>query len=185
MKKTLIGLLALVMVSGFVALGQAAPSANVTVSVTITTALDITVDSGGTINFGSMDPGDAESVNATPTVIRNSGSGANQTYTMYVTSPGGWSIADTVAHNTYLLEAAVNDAEPASGDFDTLDNLLAEGAGSTKTCSAAVHSIDGDPNGANVPYNETRSIYFNFQPPSTSSLTGVQNITVTIAAVTP
>jgi len=173
------------MVSGFVALAQADNPETVTVRVTITTAMGIELVSGGLIDFGPMDAGATAVVVSSSTVIRNDGTGASQTYKMYADSPTGWTAGSEATHNTYVLQAAFNDTLPTVGDFDTLDNELGEDVGGEKTASDAVLTIDGDPNGANVAYDENRSIWYEFQPPLSSSETGQQEITVTITAITP
>jgi len=183
MKKTLIGLLALVMLGGMVPLAQAAPSVGVTVRVTITSALDITLVSGALIDFGTRDPGAEASVATTSTVIRNTGSGINETYKMYATSPSGWTAGATPAHNTYVLKAAFHGSQPAAGAFDTNTNTLGEGSGNELTASATVLTIDATQTGLSVPYNAERTIWYKFQPPATSSLSGAQDVTVTITAI--
>ena len=185
MKKTLIGLLVLMMVSGFVALGHAAPDnpVSVTVRVTITSALEITVVSGELIDFGSMAPGVSAVVDEIPTVIKNTGSGVTQTYKMIADSPvDGLTAGAAPDHNVYVLQAAFHDIEPAAGVFGSEDTLVED---TEITASGTVLSIDGSETGLSVPYNESRSIWYKFTPPSSSSVTTQQDITVTITAVTP
>jgi len=181
MKKTLIGLLALLMVGGMVSLAQAAETAEVIVRVTITTAIGIELVSGGLIDFGPMAAGASEVVLSTSTVIRNDGTGASQTYKMSADSPGDWIAGSSATHNTYVLQAAFSSSEPASGNFDAPhDNVLIEDT--DNIASNAALTIDGTYTGANVAWDESRSIWYKFQPPSSSSVTGPQDITVTITA---
>lgn len=177
MKKTLIGLLALVMVGGLVSFAQAL---DVTVRVTITSAVGIELVDGGLIDFGSMAPGAVASIDDTPTVIRNSGSGVNQTYKMSANSPGVWTAGSSAIHDTYVLKAAFHGSEPAPASFGSEDTLVED---TEITASGTVLSIDGSVTGLSVPYNAERSIWYEFQPPATSTLTDEQNITVTITAV--
>jgi len=181
MKKTLIGLLALVMVSGFVALAQAANPETVIVRVTITTAMGIELVSGGLIDFGPMDAGADAVVVSSSTVIRNDGTGASQTYKMSADHlAGDWTAGSEATHNTYVLQAAFHGDQPAAGDFDAKDNILVEDT--DKFASDTALTIDATQTGANVAWDESRSIWYKFQPPSSSSVTGPQDITVTITA---
>ena len=185
MRKTLIGLLVLMMVSGFVALGHAAPDnpVSVTVRVTITSALEITVVSGELIDFGSMAPGAVASIDDTPTVIKNSGSGVDQTYKMYADSPSGWTAGSSAANNTYVLQALFNGSLPTSGNFGSEDTLGEDSGNEITADGTTVLTIDGSYSGLSVAYDAERTIWYKFQPPATSSLTGTQNITVTITAI--
>jgi len=76
---------------------------NPTITVTITQGQDLTIDSGSSIGFGSMTPGDAASVNASSTVVRNSGSGAAGTLKIYADTAAG-------ALTTWTIVAATSTA---------------------------------------------------------------------------
>lgn len=175
MKKTLIGLLALVMIGSMVSLAQAV---DVTVRVTIISAVGITVVSGTLIDFGEMAPNAAAVVLSTSTVIKNTGSGVAQTYKMSADHPGDWSTGTTPDHNVYVLQALFNGSEPTPVSFESEDTLT-----STEiTASDSVLAINVNYTGVSVAWDDTRSIWYKFQPPVTSSLTGQQDITVTITA---
>lgn len=182
MKKTLTCLLACIVVCVVVSLARAAGNPqNVTVRVTITSSLEITVVSGSLIDFGSMAPGAAASVLSSSTTIQNTGSGVNQTYKMFADSPSGWTAGASAANNTYLLQAAFHGSQPTSGNFGAEDTL-GEDVGNEITADGSILTIDGSSTGLSVPFNGQRSIWYNFQPPTTSSETGVLDITVTITA---
>jgi len=165
---------------------------NPTITVTITQGQDLTIDSGSSIGFGSMTPGDAASVNASSTVVRNSGSGAAGTLKIYADTAAGalttWTIvaatSTAVGNETCLLQAAVHAIQPASAaNFNARTNLVGDGVGNERTCSATVHSLDGTSTGAGIAYNTTRAIWWLFQPPAITVLTGAQTITVVVTAI--
>ena len=164
---------------------------NPTITVTITQGQDLTIDSGSSIGFGSMTPGDAASVNASSTVVRNSGSGAAGTLKIYADTAAGalttWTIvaatSTAVGNETCLLQAAVHATLPASAaEFNARTNIVADG-GTGTTCSATVHSLDGTSTGAGIAYDTTRAIWWLFQPPTITTVSGATSITVVVTAI--
>ena len=170
----------------------AANPENISITVSITQGQDLTIDGGSTIDFGPMAPAAAASVAASSTVVRNSGTGAPETLKINADTSAGalatWTIvADTstaVGNETCLLQAAVHATLPASAaEFNARTNLVGDDIGAEKTCSTTVHSIDGTVTGAAIPYDETRAIFWLFQPPTITTVSGATSITVVVTAI--
>ena len=169
----------------------AANPENISITVSITQGQDLTIDGGSTIDFGPMAPAAAASVAASSTVVRNSGTGAPETLKIYADTSAGalatWTIvADTstaVGNETCLLQAAVHATLPASAaEFNARTNIVADG-GTGTTCSATVHSLDGTSTGAGIAYDTTRAIWWLFQPPTITTVSGATSITVVVTAM--
>ena len=169
----------------------AANPENISITVSITQGQDLTIDGGSTIDFGPMAPAAAASVAASSTVVRNSGTGAPETLKINADTSAGalatWTIvADTstaVGNETCLLQAAVHATLPASAaEFNARTNIVADG-GTGTTCSATVHSLDGTSTGAGIAYDTTRAIWWLFQPPTITTVSGATSITVVVTAI--
>lgn len=175
MKKLLSGILALVMF-GFIAVqaGIAAESDSVLVKVTILSSLAVEI-SEAELNLGSVNVGSATASSQGVTVT-NAGSGIAETYSLNLTNPSGWTVSQTAAGaETYVLNAAFD--TDGSLTWDTANHAL-----SATPVASTVAKFAGDQTGISVPYNATRKLWFQFLSPTATSLTGEQNITVTITA---
>ena len=170
----------------------AANPENISITVTISQGQDMTIVSGASIGFGSMAPNTAATVAASSTVVRNSGSGAPETLKIYADTSAGalatWTIvaatSTAVGNETCLLQAAVHATLPAStAAFNARTNLVGDGIGNERTCSATVHSLTGASTGAAIAYNTTIAIWWLFQPPTITTVSGATSITVVVTAI--
>ena len=182
MKKGFIGLL-IVMIS-MALLSLAAPKAeadnpvdfNVTVNVLHT--LSVEYDSADVTAYATLDAniGGAAVETTSGITITNNGSGVNETYSLNLTNPSGWTASDTAGTETYVLNAAFD------GD-GTISWLAANHALTTSPVASSGTQFAGDDQtGLAVPYDEERELWFEFTPPTTTTLTGSQSITITITA---
>lgn len=128
------------------------------------------------LSLGSMPVGDSV-VSAVPITVVNDGSGINETYSLFLTNPAGWTASQANAGmETYILNA-VFDADGAGIGWDNTNHALLT---IPSLCTST--KFAGDQTGVNVPYNATRKLWFQFKSPTTTSVTTEQAVTVTVTA---
>ena len=176
MKKYLwiiIGVMSLMMAISVPAFATSTASFNVTVS--IAASADITVVAGGPIDFGVKST-NSSAVSAAPITIKNTGSGSAETYSLNLTDPTVWkSVATAPGFDQYRLSAA----------FDSAGTSITWGATqalSTISVAASATQFAGNQTGANVPYNDQRSIWLKMETPNGTSSPTQKTIAVTISA---
>lgn len=154
----------------------AASSDTLAITVTVSSTLGVSI-SESTIDLGSVGIGTTtQSLNGV--TITNTGSGIDETFELNLTDPTGWTASQTVAGtDIYVLNAAFD------GDGTGIAWSEANHALSTTPVSSSITKFAGDQNAVNVPYNETRKLWFQFKSPTQSSVTTQQTITLTVTAV--
>jgi len=151
-------------------------SASFDVKVSVAAAADVTITAGTPVDFGTMGFGAAK-VSGTAVEIKNSGSGSNQTYSVQLANPSGWTaVATAPGADQYRLSAAFD----ADGSGITWD--AAKHAVSTTSAAASATKFAGDQTGTAVPYNATRKLYFQMETPSRTSSPGAKVAAITITA---
>jgi len=154
---------------------HAANPATFVVTVSIAAEANIEVVQGGPIDFGVMRTG-ASAVSSSAIVIKNSGSGANQTYSLALTNPAGWTaVTATPGVDQYRLSCA----------FDSDGNVTwnpANHALTTSSIASTTTRFAGDETGTGVPYNAIRHLYLKMETPSSTSSPSKKSIQVTISA---
>ena len=174
-KKISIGVLVAVLSFGFLPSAQAATSDTVAVKVTIASTLSVNITETeyqfGTVNAGST------TASSTGVTVTNNGSGINETYSLSLTNPSGWTASQTAAGaNTYVLNAALSNLVTG------ITWSAANHALSTTPVVCSATKFAGDQTGVSVPYNATRKLWFQFLAPTTSTVATEQAITVTVTA---
>ena len=154
---------------------EASQSETVTVKVTVSAAISISI-SDSAVSLGSVSAGSTKASTAAVTVTNN-GSGINETYSLSLANPSGWTASQTAAGaDTYVLCAA----------FSNLDTGIIWGltnhALSITPVACSATKFSGDQNGVSVLYNSTRKLWFQFKSPTASSVSTEQGIVVTITA---
>ena len=153
----------------------AANTANFNVTVSIAASADITVVTGGPIDFGVKST-NSSAVSTSAIVIKNTGSGSAETYSLNLTDPTVWkSVATAPGFDQYRLSAA----------FDSAGTSITWGATqalSTTAVAASATQFAGNQTGANVPYNDQRSIWLKMETPNGTSSPTQKTIAVTISA---
>ncbi|MBI4335064.1 MAG: hypothetical protein HY589_00235 [Candidatus Omnitrophica bacterium] len=179
MKKliTITVLAGLFLLPAYIAQAGNTPTGLVTVKVKITAALSINIeDSTKLVDLAEITAGSTK-VSARGILVRNDGSGVKETYSLSLGNPAGWTASQTAAgFNTYILNAAFASA----ADKVTWDN--AKHALSTSSVASSDTKFAGDQTGRDVPYNETRTIWFQFVAPGATDVDAAQEIPVTITA---
>lgn len=154
---------------------EAAQSDSLAVKVTVAPSISVSITED-TLSLGSVSAGGTKVSAAAVTVI-NDGSGVNETYSLSLTNPTGWTASQTAAGaEVYVLNAAFSNA--VSGiTWDVANHALSNSA---VVCSAT--KFAGDQTGVSVPYNATRKLWFQFKAPTATTVGTEQSIVVTITA---
>lgn len=174
MKKLLVGVLAIAVSLGLVMGVWAAESDSVAVKVTILSSLSVDI-SEAELSLGSVNVG-STTVSAAGVTVTNNGSGIAETYSLSLSNPSGWTASQTAAGlETYVLNAAF-DAD-GSLSWDAANQGL-----STVPVACSATQFSGDQTGEAVPYNQARTLWFQFAAPTATTVTTEQGITVTVTA---
>ena len=151
---------------------QAANPATIDVTVTIQ---NLSVSATGPIAYGTV-VASSETVSGSASTVTNDGN-VTETYALKLTDPGGWTATSGApGSETYRLSAQFNSAEPTAVSFGADHDLTT----SDQTCSGTIFA--GDETGLSVAATGTRSLWFKFEAPTSTTVTTEQTITVTITA---
>lgn len=154
---------------------QAAESDTIVVKVTVTPSLSVNITEDN-IQLGSITAGSTK-VSAAGITVTNNGSGANETYSLSLTNPAGWTASQSAAAaETYLLSAAF-DADGTGITWNQGNHALSI---APVVCTASKFSADQT--GVNVPYNEARKLWLQFKAPTSTTVKTEQNIVITVTA---
>lgn len=164
---------ALLLVS--ISISEAAQSDSLNVRVTITPSISVSITETELL-LGSVAAG-ATKASTSAVTVTNDGSGVNETYSLSLTNPSGWTASQTAAGvETYVLNSAF-DADGASITWSETNHAL-----STTPVASSATKFAGDQTGASVPYNAIRKLWFQFKAPTATSVSTEQSITVTVTA---
>lgn len=162
----------------FIPLTYAGQTDTLTVKVRITPAISVNITETE-LSLGDVAAGGTK-VSAAAVTVTNNGSGANETYSLSLSNPSGWTASQTAAGvETYILNAAF-DADGAGISWNNTNHAL-----STTAVPCSATKFAGDQTGAVVPYNAARKLWFQFKAPTATSVSTEQGIVVTITAQTP
>lgn len=154
---------------------EAAQSDSVAVKVTVNPSLSVSITED-TLSLGSVATGDT-TVSSSAVTVTNNGSGINETYSLSLTNPSGWTASQTTTGvETYVLNTAL-DADGTGISWGEANHAL-----STTPVACSATKFVGDQTGVSVPYNATRKLWFQFKAPTATSVSSEQSITVTITA---
>jgi len=163
------------LVSFFVPTANAAQSDTLNIRVTITPSISVNIVETELL-LGSVNAGSA-TVSGGSVTVTNNGSGVNETYSLSLSDPSGWTASQTAAGvDTYVLNAAFSSAAGGIA-WNESNHALSE-----TLVASSVSKFAGDQTGANVPYNETRKLWFQFKAPTATGVSTEQAITITITA---
>jgi hypothetical protein len=166
-------LLAAVLLVGSANMVKAANPATINVTVTIQ---NLSVATTGPIGFGTVTSG-SETVSGSASTVTNDGN-VTETYLLSLTNPGGWTaVQGEPAAEQYALLAEFNTTAPAAGAFTYTDHAL-----STSSVASSATKFAGDQTGLSVPASATRSLWFRFNAPTSTTVTAQQTILVTVTA---
>lgn len=146
-----------------------------TISVTVTVQ-NISVSATGPIAFGTVLVS-STTVSSAASTVTNDGN-VTETYDLKLTNPAGWTAtAGAPGAETYRLSAQFNAAAPTAASFGADHDLTT----ADQTSSATIFA--GDQTGLSVAAAATRSLWFKFEAPISTTVTTEQTITVTVTAV--
>jgi hypothetical protein len=153
----------------------AGTSDTVAVKVTISQTLSVNITED-TLQLGSVIPG-GTTLSGTAVTVTNNGSGVNETYSLSLSNPSGWTASQTATGaETYILNTAFSNV------IGGISWSLTNHALSITPTVCTASKFAGDQTGVSVPYNSARKLWFQFRAPTSTSVTTEQSITVTVTA---
>lgn len=155
MKKLLLAVTVAAFVLSIAATGYAGPSGTVDVLVTIDKTISIDVI-GGPIDLGSIGVGET-AFSSSAITVTNDGSGVDETITVAVIDPAGWTAGG-----------------PGPDQYKLSIQVSADGLGPTWLLPASVSET--------LAYGEAKKLWLKFESPTTTAVTSQQTIQVTINA---
>lgn len=177
MKKLLAGLVVLTGIALYVGSAQAAPTADLTITVTPAGTKSIAI-AGSPYDFGSLNVG-VSSISAAAVVIENDGTLPMQVGAQVTTQGAPWTVGAAVGDDVYNLKALFNTLRPADGDFAAADDLttavkLADGTNFEGTESAQ--------NVAPAAAVDNRNLWLRLDMPTSTSVSTQRTIVVQLSA---
>ena len=148
-----------------------------TINVTVTVQ-NLSVSATGPIAFGTVAASSA-TVSSGSSTVTNDGN-VTETYSLNLTDPvpPTWTAVQALpGDEEYCLSAMFNTTQPASGGFTYANHAL-----STTPTACSATKFAGDQTGLSVLKTQTRSLWFKFEAPSSTTVTTEQTIVVTITA---
>ena len=160
---------------GLVSSASAAQTDSIAVKVTIAPSISVSITEDS-LALGSLAAG-AVKVSASPVTVTNDGSGVNETYSLSLANPSGWTASQTAAGvETYVLSAAFSNAVSGTS-WDVANHAL-----STTPVACSASKFAGDQTGVGVPYSGARKLWFQFKAPTSTTIGTEQSITVIVTA---
>lgn len=151
---------------------------NVTVTKNILT-VDVTATTP--IAFGTV-TAPSTIVSASASTVTNAGN-ETVTYSLSLANPAGWTAVQAApGAGEYCLSAMFSTVQPAAGSFSYANHALATGAPGLACSAAQFGNGTAGESGLSVPASEARSLWFKFESPASTTVSGEQTITVTVTA---
>ena len=150
-------------------------------NVTITNdILAVAVIATSPIAFGTV-IAPSTTVSDSSSTVTSAGT-ETQTYSLSLANPSGWTAVQAApGAGEYCLSAMFSAAQPAAGDFSYANHALATGAPAACTATQFGNGNSAE-SGLSVPAAEIRSLWFKFEAPASTTVSGEQTITVTVTA---
>jgi hypothetical protein len=151
---------------------------NVTVTRNILT-VDVTATSP--IAFGTL-TAPSTTVSASASTVTNAGN-ETVTYSLSLANPAGWTAVQAApGAGQYCLSAMFSTAQPSAGSFSYVNHALATGAPGPACSATQFGNGTAGESGLSVPASEVRSLWFRFESPASTTVSGEQTIAVTVTA---
>ncbi|MBI1797421.1 MAG: hypothetical protein HYR74_10265 [Candidatus Eisenbacteria bacterium] len=169
-----IAVLQLLLAVGLAPLAHAGNPATISVTVTIQS---LSVSATGPIAFGTVVAG-TQTVSGAGSTVTNDGN-VIETFSLSLTNPSTWTAVQAAPSTAedYALLAEFNSSAPAAGSFTYANHAI-----STASVASSATKFAGDQNGLSIAASGTRSLWFRFNAPTSTSVTTQQSITVTVTA---
>jgi len=185
--KRLIPILAFLVIVGFISQAEALTEDTCGMSVTVVVGVSLTV-TDEPLAFGSVTAGNSDVNDAPGCTVTNDGTALNDYKLKITDKPATWSVKEdagsTIWNQFRLLGLFTSSSPPASGNFDTADDIVK--ASTDTTATTAIYAITAEGSsvkGYDCTQNAVRKLWFRFDAPSGTDLTGEQWITVTVYAI--
>jgi hypothetical protein len=154
---------------------EAAQSDTFAIKVTVAPSISVNI-AEDTLSLGSISAGGVK-VSTAAVTVTNNGSGVNETYSLSLANPAGWTASQTAAGaDTYVLDA-VFDADGTGITWSDANQALSI---TPTVCSAS--KFAGDQTGVSVPYSSARKLWFQFKAPTATAVSAEQSIVITVTA---
>ena len=146
-----------------------------TISVTVTIQ-NLSVSATGPIAFGTVTAG-SQTVSSSASTVTNDGN-VSETMSISLTNPGGWTAVQAApGAEEYALLAQFNSSAPTAASFTYSDHAL-----TTSSVASSATKFAGNQTGVSIAAAGTRSLWFRFNAPTSTSVTTQQTISVTVTA---
>ena len=169
----------LISIAAFVALSAPQPThaanpASISVTVTIQS---LSVSAIGSISFGTVVAG-SQTVSSSASTVTNDGN-VTETFSLSLTNPSVWTAVQAApsAPEEYALLSQFSTSAPLAATFTYLNHAL-----STTSVASTLIKFAGDLTGLTVAPSASRSLWFLFNAPTSTSVTTQQTITVIVTA---
>jgi len=178
MKRLIVIVGVMLMVVGMVSVVRAGQTDTMSLTVTVTAALDVTIFATD-YNFGAVAL-NSTSISTTSTAVKNTSATAVETYELKVSAGNsGWTIADSTGTKDYVrIQAIWNTTQPASIADSTNFNLDTTGKTCNGTLFAGTETHDGD----SVDPGDEEKLWFKLWTPSSTTTEGEKKFYLTITA---
>ena len=155
-------------------------------SVTVVVGVSVSV-TDEPLAFGNVNTG-ASDVSDSGCTVTNDGTALNDYKLKITDKPATWSVKEdagsTIWNQFRLLGLFTSTASPGTGVFDTADDIVKASTDTTATTDIYAISAEGSSvKGYDCTQNAVRKLWFRFDAPSGTDLTGEQWITVTVYAI--
>jgi len=176
MRKVVGAITALVLALSTIPGGTARAGNPATISVTVTIQ-NLSVSAVGSIAFGTVTAG-SENVSSSGSTVTNDGN-VSETLSLSLTNPATWTAVQAApsAAEEFALLAKFSSSAPTPASFAYADHAL-----STTSVGSSATKFAGNQTGLSVAAGKTRSLWFRFNAPTSTSVTTQQTITVTVTA---
>ena len=184
MKRLILVMVVMLMVGGMVSMVRAGSSDTMTLTVTATSAIDVTIYAT-TYDFGTVAL-NSTSISVTSTAVRNTSGTSIETYNLKVSADGtGWTIADSTAGDSNVrIQAIWNNNKPADAEIIDSANYNLNTAG--KTCDGTLFAGTATHDGWKVHAaggGDEENLWFKLWTPAESgNIAGVKTFYLTITA---
>lgn len=178
MKKLIAVALFLGSLAVFVGNVRAAPTADLTITVTPNGTKSVSL-SAATLDLGTLNVASVNNISSSITVT-NDGNVPEAFGLRIKTADATWSSGSAAAANVYNLRALFNSAAPIAGDFLANDDVVTQGSPVVATGVGAVYSGNQDASVVNAA--ATRGLWFKLDMPTTTTVVTQRSFVVEVSA---
>jgi len=150
------------------------PGGQTTVTVTVKN-YTVSVEITGSVSLGELIVG-TTGYSPLAVSVKNNGN-ISESFWLSLTNPSGWTSGSSAGANQFVLMGAFDAAGGAGFPWNVSNHAL-----TTSPAKSSATRFAGSQSGLAVPINDTRSLWFAFGAPTTTTVETAQTIPVTITA---